>query len=250
MMHLPVITGIIKRRLLVNFRADPAVVQRLLPVGMTPKIHQEHAVVGICLIRLEQIRPKGVPASLGISSENAAHRIAVRWDEIEGKREGVFIPRRDTDSRLNSLAGGRVFPGEHKYSEFTISDDGKDIAFSMRSDDSTSIDIVAASASSLPRVSCFSSVAEASAFFRPGCVGYSATSDPDCFDGIELRVTDWKVGALEVSQVHSSYFSDEGRFPKGSIHFDHALVMRELHHEWRAVRDFEPCERHLTRRST
>ena len=76
-MRLPVIRGLIRRRMLVNFRADPATVQRLLPAPFHPKLHAGQAIVGVCLIRLEQIRPAGLPPFLGIASENAAHRFAV-----------------------------------------------------------------------------------------------------------------------------------------------------------------------------
>jgi len=45
-----------------------------------------------------------MPEAVGFSSENAAHRIAVLWDDEQGvTREGVFIPRRDTNSPVNYL---------------------------------------------------------------------------------------------------------------------------------------------------
>jgi hypothetical protein len=132
-MRIPVIKGRIKRRLLVNFRAAPEVVQRMVPAPFRPKLHEGRSIVGVCLIRLEQIRPAGVPGFMGISSENAAHRIAVEWDENGVAREGVFIPRRDTGSFLNRFAGGRLFPGEHHAATFTVVDDGKSIDFHMRS---------------------------------------------------------------------------------------------------------------------
>jgi len=94
-MRIRVIKGTIKRRLLVNFRADPQFVQRLLPQPFRPKLHRGYSVVGICLIRLEQMRAAGLPRIIGFSSENAAHRVAVEWnDEIGTLREDVFIPRR------------------------------------------------------------------------------------------------------------------------------------------------------------
>jgi len=46
-----------------------------------------------------------------ISSENGAHRIAVEWEENGTLKEGAYIPRRDTSSTLNSLAGVTIFPG-------------------------------------------------------------------------------------------------------------------------------------------
>ena len=70
-MRLPVIKGTIKRRILVNYRADPEVIQKILPTPFRPKLHNGHALVGICLIRLENIRPARLPAAIGLSSENA-----------------------------------------------------------------------------------------------------------------------------------------------------------------------------------
>ena len=118
-MRLPKVHGVIRRRLLVNFRADAAVVATILPPPFRPKLHDGVAIIGICLIRLEEIRPKGFPRLAGLASENAAHRIAVVWDDDAGTpREGVYIPRRDTGSLVNHLAGRRLFPGEHHRATF------------------------------------------------------------------------------------------------------------------------------------
>ena len=75
-MQFPNVHGIIRRRLLVNFRVEPEVIRRHLPEPFRPKLHDGYAIAGICLIRLEDIRPRRVPRILGLSSENAAHRIA------------------------------------------------------------------------------------------------------------------------------------------------------------------------------
>ena len=55
-MHVPKVHGIIRRRLLVNFRIDPDVAQAQLPSQFRPKLHGGYAVGGLCLIRLEGIR--------------------------------------------------------------------------------------------------------------------------------------------------------------------------------------------------
>ena len=52
------------------------------------------------------------------------------------------------------------------------------------------------------------------------------------FDGLELRCFNWHVQPLAISAVHSSFFSDESRFPRGSVEFDCALLMRDIEHEW------------------
>lgn len=56
---------------------------------------RDKAIVGICLIRLQNIEDGEV-------------------------REGFYIPRPDTSSRLNSLVGGRLFPGVHHLGNFQV----------------------------------------------------------------------------------------------------------------------------------
>jgi len=235
-MRLPNVHGVIRRRLLVNYRLDPAVAQRQLPGAFRPKLQNGYAVAGICLIRLENIRPKRFPALLGISSENAAHRFAVTWDDASGAHEGVYIPRRDSDSLVNHLAGGRLFPGEHQRAAFTVTDDGSRIDLAMSSaDEAVQVRVSGEVASRLPAGSIFASVDEASSFFEGGSLGYSATRDGRKLDGIVLRTRTWRVDPLAVDAVTSSYFADESLFPAGSAVFDCALVMRNIAHEWESA---------------
>jgi hypothetical protein len=237
-MKIPIIRGLIDRRILVNYRVDPEVLALLLPPPFRPKIVHGFGMVGICLIRLRSIRPKGLPAWLGISSENAAHRSAVEWDEQGTAREGVFIRRRDTNSRLNALAGGRLFPGVHHHAQFTVHETASHFDVALRSDDGeTSMAVEADLADHFPAGSLFGSLAEASEFFQAGSLGYSVTSCDTTFQGMELRCPDWNVEPLTVSKVDSSFFGDSSVFPAGSISFDCALLMRAIEHEWHGQRD-------------
>ena len=237
-MRMPNVRGLIRRRLLVNYRVDPTVIQRVLPSPFRPKLHEGYAIAGVCLIRLEQIRPKLVPGTLGISSENAAHRIAVQWEDGNGLREGVYIPRRDSSSWINRLAGGRLFPGEHNAARFQVEESANAIHLSMESlDHVVKVDVAARVSPHLSGDSCFKSTDEASRFFEPGSLGYSVTSQGNRLDGIELRTHQWKVEPLQVEQVYSSYFSNNTLFPEGSCSFDCALIMRNVRHEWHAADD-------------
>ncbi|MFY9550336.1 MAG: DUF2071 domain-containing protein [Thermoanaerobaculia bacterium] len=238
-MKLPAVQGVIRRRILVNFRVRPDVMQAQIPARFTPKLHAGNAIAGICLIRLEEIRPRSLPSFVGLASENAAHRVAVRWKGDSGEeKEGVFIPRRDTNSTMNRLAGGRLFPGEHHLAAFEVDCSDERIALEMESSDGeVAVRVRGTPAANLPATSCFSSLAEASAFFEPGSLGYSTTAEPGRLDGVALKTRSWKVEPLEVEEVFSSYFSDETRFPKGSVAFDCALLMRNIEHEWQGTGD-------------
>lgn len=237
-MKIPVIQGVIRRRILANFRVDPEVMQRELPSRFEPKLHRGYAVAGICLIRLEHIRPRFIPESVGLNSENAAHRVAVLWEEEGVKREGVFISRRDTNSQLNHLLGGRVFPGEHHQSAFTVAESESEFSISIQSSDAAvMVKLEGTKAEALPPTSIFSSLAEASAFFEAGSLGYSVTHDPARLDGLNLKTEQWQVEPLGIRSVQSSYFSDEMKFPPGSVEFDHALIMKNVAHEWHSAAD-------------
>lgn len=238
-MKIPVIQGVIDRRILVNFTADPNVVQKILPPPFTPKVHSGRSIVGICLIRLKQIRPKGFPSFAGISSENAAHRIAVEWKENGATKEGVFIPRRDTSSRLNNLAGGRIFPGKHHLAKFDVKEEKGNYRVAFQSSDGTSISVDASLSKEFNSKSIFNNIEAASQFFEKGLIGYSPGKDKD--DGLLLQTFNWSVQPLEVSKVHSSFFENENMFPTGSIQFDNALLMTHIHHEWRSPGIMKDC---------
>ena len=61
-MRLPTVQGVIDRRILVNYRVDPVVVAKLLPVPFRPQLVNGHSIVGICLIRLKHLRPAFIRA--------------------------------------------------------------------------------------------------------------------------------------------------------------------------------------------
>jgi len=237
-MKISAIHSLIDRRILVNYPVEPSVLAPLLPAPFRPKLVGGTGMVGICLIRLKNLRPTFMPAWLGISSENAAHRTAVEWDDNGVVREGVYVRRRDTDSRFSALAGGRLFPGVHHHATFEVEESADRFAVALQSDDGeTHMAVRGRRSDRLPKSSVFGSLAECSAFFQAGSLGYSATSKPSRFQGLELRCINWRVEPLDVDEVRSSFFDDEALFPKGSIAFDSALLMRGIEHEWHGKAD-------------
>lgn len=237
-MKIPVIRGLIERRILVNYRVDAGTLAAQLPAPFRPQVVHGSGLVGICLIRLAQVRPRGLPAWLGFSSENAAHRAAVEWDDAGTTRHGVYIRRRDTNSRMNTLLGGRIFPGIHHHAQFTVDEGDAHWNVAMQSDDGvTSLAVRTQRAAGLPPGSIFPSLEAASSFYASGSLGYSDTYTAGRYQGLELNCRNWLVEPLAVDDVRSSYFDDERIFPRGSIEFDNALLMRGIDHEWHGHED-------------
>lgn len=232
-MRPPTMAGVVERRLLVNYRTDPETTARLVPHPLRPQLVNGWAVAGICLIRLRRLRPRRLPGALGLRSENAAHRIAVEWDTPDGLATGVYIPRRDSGSLVNVLVGGRLFPGLHHRARFETAQTAHRLAVGFTSADHTvSARVEVRTTDRWTSTGLFTDLAQASGFFQRGAVGYSATADAHCLDGLELRTSAWRVEPVEVLGARSTYFDDPELFPAGTATLDCALLMRDVPVTW------------------
>jgi hypothetical protein len=236
---IPTVQAVMARRILVNFRIRPEAVSTILPSPFRPRLVEGWAMGSICLIRLEQMRPTWLPWGTGTSSENAAHRIAVEWTEQDHTCEGVYIPRRDTNSLLNRAAGGRLFPGVHHPARFQCTQNRTRYEVALHSlDNETHVEVAAQLSETWSGNSVFPSLDAASAFFRNGGCGWSPDGHGH-FEGVQLCTENWAMEPLAVERVHSTFFSNSNGFAPGTIEFDSALLMRGISHEWRALGRFD-----------
>ena len=223
----PALAATIERRLLVNYRVDPAVAQSLLPAGLRPQLVDGSAVAGICLLRLGDLRPAWFAPRIGWGAENAAHRVAVEWDGAHGVRTGVYIPERHTASRLAVLAGGRVFPGRHRPARFDSEETPERIRVTLDSP-TTSVHAEVRPTEDWSS-SLFPTLAAASAFFQGGSVGWSPALDGRSLQGIRLATDAWTVSAAEPVAIESSFFDS---LPAGAAVLDDVLLMLDVPVTW------------------
>jgi uncharacterized protein YqjF (DUF2071 family) len=237
-MRQPPLASTIERRLLVNYRVDRQVMARLLPAPLRPQLVRGYAVAGICLLRIGSARPTWLPGPVGLRSENAAHRVAVEWDGPHGLETGVYISRRDTASRLNAWAGGRLFPGEHHRARFQVRETGDELRLAYATSDRTTrvdVAVTVTGTDELAGSELFADLQDASDFFRSGSTGYSATAAGRHLDGMRLRTDTWKVAACQVRHGESTFFDEPDRFPPGSAVLDCAVLMRDTPARWQPL---------------
>jgi uncharacterized protein YqjF (DUF2071 family) len=234
-MRTPILCGVIKRRFVLNYRADPKVVEGLLPAPFSPKLYHGYAIVGVCLDRLEGVRLRGLPGWLGVSSENAVHRIAAEWVDSQGQsRESVYAARRDTNLWLSAPLGAQLFSRGYHRARFAVEESVGHVDFAYRALDRTAeVNFSGDDAFKLPPSSCFKSLQEE--FFGTGNSGSSPAEDQPNLHGIAFETKEWKIRPFQVSRLFSSFFDDKERFPAGTIEFDHALVIRDVAHAWHFV---------------
>lgn len=238
-MTLPVLNGIIERRILINYRIDPEIVKMLLPSHLKPLVINGYASGGICLLRLKDIGMKYAPSFLRITSENAAHRFLVSYEKDGVVHHGVYIPRRDTDSMLNVGLAGKLFSWPHYRAVFQVGEGNGKYTVSMQSRDGyTRFEVDAQRTDHFPLNSMFDSLAHASNSFKDCAVGISPSTKRSAFKTIKLQTKTWHVTPLQVHDLQSSYFEDDSLFPHGSIQFDNALLMEGIAHEWLSDDDY------------
>ena len=238
------VEAVIRRRLLVNFRVRPDILAKTLPPPFEPRLVHGWGMAGICLIGLGNLRPGGVPAALGLRTENAAHRFAVEWDDETGRRHGVYIPRRDTNSALVGALGGRFFPGVYRRGTFFVNEDRGYVSVRVDSADGQTNAFVRGHVTDrLAEHSIFDSLQDASRFFEVGSLRFSPSADLKRLDGLELVSKWWHLQSLQVDAVESAFFGDTRLFPVGSIEFDSALIMRGIPRRWQShgwIRRLDP----------
>jgi hypothetical protein len=211
----------IDRRLLVNWRADPAAIEPLLPAGF--RIHEVagQAVVGVCLIRLRHLRPSGMPRWLGITTESAAHRIAVLGPDHE---PGVYVLRRDTDSRLAALAGGRLFPGPHTHGRVAVEEGGDQLDLAFRAPDGAAV-TAAGHVDPAVRSALFGSLDAARDFFAGGSTAHSPDRAGTALDAVELAADRFELEPVALHHATSTIWD-----PLATL--DSAFLMRDVPATW------------------
>lgn len=220
-MKAPSLRGRIERRILLDVAVDPDVAARQVPPGFTLRLLDGAAVAGICLIRLVELRPPGLPAVVGRTTTAAAHRISVHGPDGS---PGVFVPRRDTSSRAAALAGGRVWPGVHGRADITWTADRVEV---VAADGARVTVALGASGHHLtdPDAAIALHSAELTAW------------SPDRRGGLEaadLECVCWRARPVGVAGWSSSWLGDAAVFPPGSTALAGALVMEDVAVTWRA----------------
>lgn len=229
---LPTLEGVIARRVLLNFSVDPDVLS--IPGPLEPSLVRGRAVAGICLIRLEHLRPKHFPRSVGVSSENMAHRVAVQWPDREGREEGVYVWRRETDRAFVTALGGRVFPGVHGRATFDVTERYGELHYRVAAaDGEADIDLRVREVDTWQPSDLFDDLDDVADFFARGDRGFSSAIRGDRLEGLQLRSLKWEMTPLQVESVRAAFFES---LPSGSARLDGAVLMRGIPHEWHELR--------------
>lgn len=221
-----VFRGFLERRVLVNYRVAPGVLERLLPPRTHLRLCRGVGIATVSLVRQSHVRPRFLPAALGLSSDSAVYSICVEGDGGRSSAADLVALRRETSSWFSS----RMLHGLYQHARFEVCDDIDHLRVRVTGDDGTPcIALDGMPTPQLPAQSVFRSLAEASAFC--GCPVGRPAQTALRLEG-PLPACEAKYEPLAISQLQVSFFDNTSLFPPGTAVFDSALVLRHLEHQW------------------
>jgi hypothetical protein len=236
-MKMPKLATTIDRRLFITYRLNPELLKPILPEGLEPDIINGYAVAGICLIRLKNMRPQWFTPELGITVENVAHRIAIKYVDDQGEtHSGVYIPERHTSSELAAGVGSAALPGIYKKGSFEVHETDKNFNIHMKGKE-LAVDIDASLTENWES-QLFDTAEAASNFYRYAPIAISPAPKGHKFETLELATETWAVDKVQVNKLVATFYD---AMPQSEIAFDHALVMRNIRATWGSAKNKEPA---------
>ena len=213
----------IRCRVLVLYRIDPSVLQRVLPAGMRPRIVQSYAVGVACYTRL------GPSRFLRSSSDHLAYRFALEREDKDGPQPVTWVARRETSSWLEARCGEKLLRGEYGRSVFELHEDQFGLKLAVTSPRGEEFHLRAEAPGKLGESLFPSPHAVESFFAEHGEIQPADVFAPEA-DELDLK-TCFAPEPLAVFEVRSLFFDDRTVFPSGSATLDSAWRVVERRSE-------------------
>jgi hypothetical protein len=147
------------------------------------------------------------------------------------------------------IVGGRIFPGSHHHAAFDVNETPDSCDVSLIADKGrggVSVSVRTRRPEQFRPTPLFSTLEQASQFFRDRFDAYSATRRSTRLDGLRMTTGAWPFEPTEVVHARSTFFDDPERFPSGSAVLDSAFLMREVAVTLRALPSMVVAPQDLT----
>lgn len=206
----PDIVADVECNILLNYKTDLDELNSVLPEAFYPiEVDEGVGIGGVSAASMKDTRPKHVPRTLGITTDNTMHWISVKWKQGDEVHRGRYVVRRDAQGRVNAFAERAFFPGDVKHGRVRIDVDTGDGSYWVRADcDSEFVRFDAEETDGIQDGSVFGSTQDVLKFFANEEVGYAGT--PGNFEVVNSTSVDGEIRPLEVRKARSSFFEKLG----------------------------------------
>jgi hypothetical protein len=204
--------GRLARTWLLTYQTPAEDARALLPAPFSPVERGGLAFFNVVLCRIESMRPRGVPAALGISYWHVAYRLYARGAGVEG----LYFLRSDCDNRLIAAAGARLTDFGFHAARVTVSEEGGRASLEVSSEGGAArVVIDRASPPELPPGSAFGSLDEAAAFLKYKPCGLSLER-PGLLNVVRIRRDEaaWRARLVRVLEARLAFFDGKKIAPE------------------------------------
>lgn len=240
-----VLQGRLADTVLLTYRTPAASVEALLPEGLELVRRGPWAFWSVVCCRVEQLRPSGVPAALGVGFHQVAYRLRVQAMTASAEViDGLYFTHSDVDTPLPALfdaLGNRLT--DLRLHRAAIRMQGGDDAVQVAIDPATSeagyrfrLDVAHTPASRLPG-SCFPTVEDARSFGRypPRALSvHPVKGGPANHELHVMRVgrpdSSWCETPVAVREAALGYFEAIGQGEKAALEW--AARLRPMSYQW------------------
>jgi hypothetical protein len=224
---LPTVRARMLERYIVNVRVPPDVLAAELPGCLDPQEVNGFGIVSFCLLDLRRISISPVPPVVGPRSMSCAARYAVL---DEGGAPSVFVPERQTGSRVGAWFTRRGFSAPHGLVDIELSshpDGGAEVH--VRDDGMPTLDAWLRPRSSLESLA-FSAIDDFAAFLAMGERSYGRSRHDGKLTVLDLHKADAGYEPQTVERIGGS-FIEKWKAVGGEV--DSAFRTTDARYEWK-----------------
>ena len=210
--------GTLERCWLFTYRMPVQEARPLVPAPLQLVTHNGEALWNLVVCRVEEMRPRGIPAAFGLSYWHVGYRLHVRHGDVEG----LYFVRSDCDSALMSLAGNFMTDYNFHTAGVEVSETDARVHISVRSADAPAeILLDRAAPPALPDESSFSSLPEAIAALKTKPFGLSVDARGRVrIVKIIRNESAWKSRAVKMILDHWAFLSGRPVRPELCLEVD------------------------------
>jgi hypothetical protein len=219
--------------LLVTFAVEPEALARALPPHITPDIFDDRAWLSVVIGNMQDMRPVGVPAALGVSYDQIVYRAVVR---CQGQR-GVHFLRSDANRRAMCALGDRMSFFRFHHAAIDIEEIDATLAVSVAGRRDPVADIedrfdLAAGQLEPPETSRFPSAAEAQPFLVDLFTAYDYNPRLDTIDIVRIDRGEWHPRYLPATAGRYRFMETGPWFETRTAEMDSVIHVGHVPYRW------------------
>lgn len=229
--------GKLRDCILLSYRTPAAGVNGLLPPGLVLVTKEGWAFWSVVACRIDAMRPRGVPAALGLTYRHVAYRLYVRATTATGETvEGIYFVQSDADSAPIVVGGNRLSDFRFHHARIDLRVTAREVSLAVGSrarGETARLRAVVGAASDPPPGSPFATRAEAVRFLKYRPLGLAVRGGRLDLAEVFRDEDAWHETPLRVTEAHWGFFD---RLGQKELHLEHAVLVAPIEYRWRLGR--------------